>query len=446
MQMDRVRCLTTNEYKSGNVVYWMSRDQRMEDNWAFIYAQHLAVQFNRPLIVIFILVPEFLNAGLRQYHFMLNGLSELSGKLEEKGIPFYIQQGYPQESLPKLINDIDGGLIVTDFDPLAIKQKWKHAVLQALHIPVFEVDAHNIIPCWLLSNKQEYAAFTIRKKIKRLLNLYLDSFPPIHHQKNVKLGKNVNPGKLLDSIPLDHSVTPVTWLKPGELAAGNLLKLFVSAKVREYNLRKNDPNADGQSHLSPYLHFGQISAQRVVLEIMKLGVTLDHPFLDEIIVRRELSDNFCYYNDNYDSVTGFPNWARKTLNEHKSDTRTHIYNQHQFEDALTHDSLWNAAQQEMKIKGKMHGYMRMYWAKKILEWTHNPEDAMKIAIYLNDKYELDGRDPNGYAGIAWSIGGVHDRAWPERSVFGKIRYMNRNGCKSKFDVNRYIDEVNGLKN
>jgi len=162
--------------------------------------------------------------------------------------------------------------------------------------------------------------------------------------------------------------------------------------------------------------------------------------LEELVVRRELSDNFCFYNPNYDRFAGFPEWARKTLDAHRTDRREHIYSLDNFENAGTHDDLWNAAQIEMTVKGKMHGYMRMYWAKKILEWTETPEDALDVATYLNDKYELDGRDPNGYTGIAWSIGGVHDRAWGERPVFGKIRYMSYNGCKSKFNVKEYIEK------
>jgi deoxyribodipyrimidine photo-lyase len=196
------------------------------------------------------------------------------------------------------------------------------------------------------------------------------------------------------------------------------------------------------SNLSPYLHFGQISAQRIALETYKRkhNIETKDAFLEELIVRRELSDNFCFYNKNYDSFDGFPEWAKKTLNEHRKDKREFTYNLEQFEKAKTHDDLWNAAQIEMVKTGKMHGYMRMYWAKKILEWTETPEEALEFSIYLNDKYELDGRDPNGYTGCAWSIGGVHDRAWTERPVFGKIRYMNYNGAKRKFDVKRYIQK------
>jgi len=210
--------------------------------------------------------------------------------------------------------------------------------------------------------------------------------------------------------------------------------------------KRNDPVADGQSNLSPYLHFGQISAQRVALEVENASVdkASRDTFLEELIVRRELADNFCFYTPQYDKFEGFPAWARKTLNAHRKDRRAYSYTLQQFEYAKTHDELWNAAQTEMVKRGKMHGYMRMYWAKKILEWTGSPEKAMETAIYLNDLYGLDGRDPNGYTGIAWSIGGVHDRAWNERPIFGKIRYMSYNGCKSKFDVKRYIQHIHSL--
>jgi deoxyribodipyrimidine photo-lyase len=220
------------------------------------------------------------------------------------------------------------------------------------------------------------------------------------------------------------------------------LKAFLKNKLGFYEERSNNPTADGLSNLSPYLHFGQISAQRVALEVSRTEAQQNgkEAFLEELIVRRELSDNFCYYNENYDHFEGFPNWAKETLNKHRNDTRPYIYSLDTLEDARTHDELWNAAQRQMIVKGKMHGYMRMYWAKKILEWTPSPEEALRIANYLNDRYELDGRETNGYVGVAWSIGGVHDRAWPERPVFGKIRYMSYNGCKSKFKVDAYIEE------
>ena len=243
-----------------------------------------------------------------------------------------------------------------------------------------------------------------------------------------------------------ETVSEADWITPGEKASLRVLKGFIEKKLGSYETGRNDPSADGQSDLSPYLHFGQISAQRIAIEVSKTNAAKKsrEAFLEELVVRRELSDNYCYYNRNYDNVEGFPEWAKKTLHAHRNDKREYLYVRAQFENGETHDDLWNAAQMEMVKRGKMHGYMRMYWAKKILEWTGSPEQAMEVAVYLNDKYELDGRDPNGYTGIAWSIGGVHDRAWNERPVFGKIRYMSYNGCKSKFDIKKYIHTVQSI--
>jgi deoxyribodipyrimidine photo-lyase len=245
------------------------------------------------------------------------------------------------------------------------------------------------------------------------------------------------------SLKIDSTVNEVDWITPGENAAHTALKKFLHTRLKGYDENRNDPNLDGQSGLSPYLHFGQLSAQRVALEVSKYRSEYRKDvdaFLEELTIRRELSDNFCYYNLNYDSFEGFPAWAQKTLNEHRKDAREFIYTKKDFELARTHDELWNASQRQLVKTGKMHGYMRMYWAKKILEWTASPEEALKIAIYLNDKYELDGRDPNGYVGIAWSIGGVHDRAWFDRPIFGKIRFMNSKGCANKFKVKEYISK------
>ncbi len=240
----------------------------------------------------------------------------------------------------------------------------------------------------------------------------------------------------------DKSVDELKVFIPGEIAAKTLLQEFISNKLKKYNELRNDPANNFQSDLSPYLHFGQISAERIALEVKNstLVEELKEAFLEELIVRRELADNYCFYISNYDNFNGFHPWAHETLNQHRADARPYIYNLEQFELAKTHDKYWNAVQNEMVIYGKMHGYMRMYWAKKILEWTKSPEEAQDFAIYLNDKYELDGRDPNGYTGIAWSIGGVHDRAWTEKDVFGKIRFMNEGGLKRKFEIDKYANK------
>ena len=256
------------------------------------------------------------------------------------------------------------------------------------------------------------------------------------------INEKINWQKVEDSLKINRNINEVNWIKPGFVKANEELTHFLENKLDNYAEDRNDPVKDGQSNLSPYLHFGQISAQRIALEVKRINGNRESEksFLEELIVRRELSDNFCYFNNNYDSFNGFKDWAKDSLTIHKKDKREFSYTLEQFEKAGTHEDLWNAAQMEMVQTGKMHGYMRMYWAKKILEWSDSPDNAMKIALYLNDKYELDGRDPNGYAGCAWSIGGIHDRAWNEREIFGKIRYMNRNGAKRKFNIIEYINK------
>ena len=422
----------------------MSRDQRAEDNWALLHAQELALENIKPVIVIFCLVPEFLGAALRQYRFMIEGLKEVEQELQKKNIPFLLLQGKPEEVVPKFIEDQDACLLVTDFDPLRIKKKWKKDIKKKIKVPFIEVDAHNIVPCWAASPKQEFAAYTIRNKIKRLLPEFLTNFPRLKRQNAALKIPDNDWEKAEHNLKVDLSIPELKWIKPGGREARTALKRFITQKLSRYPEERNDPNKDAVSDLSPYLHFGQIAAQRVALEVRKTGMKARDDFLEELIIRRELADNYCHYNGKYDSFQGFPDWAKKTLEEHRQDQREYTYSLKQFESAQTHDELWNAAQLEMVKRGKMHGYLRMYWAKKILEWTESPEEAQKIALYLNDKYELDGRDPNGYVGVAWSIGGVHDRAWPSRPVFGKIRYMSASGCRSKFNVSAYIDKVQNL--
>ncbi|MCA9364664.1 MAG: deoxyribodipyrimidine photo-lyase [Candidatus Moranbacteria bacterium] len=438
----RVRVIQEGEVKKEKpIVYWMSRDQRAKDNWTLHYAQEQAMKNDVPLVVVFCLVPSFLGATRRQYDFMLTGLKEVEENLRKKNIEFILLVGNPVEEISKFIKKNDCGLLVKDFSPLKIYDQWCEGVKKAISTPIHEVDAHNIIPVWVVSDKQEYAARTIRPKINRLLSEFLTPYPHIIHQKVKYKGEKskISWEKAQNVIRVDEFVAPVDWLLPGQKEAKKTLKKFIDKKIDAYDYLRNDPVADGQSNLSPYLHFGQISAQAIALELQKVP---DGPgkdaFLEEIIVRRELSDNFCFYNKNYDSTKGFANWAKETLKKHEKDKREYTYTQEECEKAQTHDYLWNAAQKEMVKKGKMHGYMRMYWAKKILEWTKTPQEAMKIAIELNDKYQLDGRDPNGYAGIAWSIGGVHDRPWFERPIFGTVRFMNEKGCERKFDTRGYM--------
>ena len=446
IKKERIHELTPGREGGGNVVYWMSREQRIRDNPGLLFARHLAARANSQLLVVFTLSDTFPGAAWRHYDFMLKGLQQVAEGLSEMNIPFYLLQGHPPEAIERFLGEGEVATVVVDFDPLKIKRQWVSSAISKTTARYVEVDGHNIVPARFVSDKAEYGAYTLRPKIHRLLGDFLEVFPePEPQQTGVALPGIFSPGLLLKELRVDRSVKPVDWIKPGEMQAHKALLEFIEEGLSSYHENRNNPNLQGTSRLSPFLHFGQISSQRVAIEVIK--GSQEGPgreaFLEELIIRKELSDNFCFYQPDYDNPGGFHPWAQKTHAEHEKDEREHIYSTSEFERGETHDSLWNAAQMEMVNTGRMHGYMRMYWAKKILEWTENRSRAMEVAVYLNDKYELDGRDPNGYAGIAWSIGGVHDRAWTERPVFGKIRYMNYNGCKRKFNVSEYIRTNNG---
>ncbi|NBO36516.1 deoxyribodipyrimidine photo-lyase [bacterium] len=439
----RIQKLTEYEYTGGDVLYWMSRDQRAQDNWALLYAQELANKGNGRLSVIFCLNPKFLGATLRQYDFMLKGLQETEAELREHNINLIMVFGEPQDEISEYIKVNEVSAIVTDFSPLKISRKWKNDLANSINIPFYEVDAHNIVPCFFVSNKMEYGAYTLRPKIHKYLDEFLTNFPKLKLNQRTTRHEKIDWDNLFKKLHIDTDVKPVEWVKPGSKHGLKQLKNFIENKIETYNDLRNIPTTDNSSNLSPYLHFGQISAQRVAFEVYEnIRNNKKDSFIEELVVRKELSDNFCYYNQEYDNPKGYPSWAVESHKTHSKDKREYIYTLHKLETAKTHDDLWNAAQTEMVKTGKMHGYLRMYWAKKILEWTEDIETAHKYAIYLNDKYELDGRDPNGYTGIAWSLGGVHDRPWFTRPIFGKIRYMSYGGCKNKFNIEEYINKVN----
>eukprot|EP00617_Octactis_speculum_P012954 CAMPEP_0185781614 /NCGR_PEP_ID=MMETSP1174-20130828/102985_1 /TAXON_ID=35687 /ORGANISM="Dictyocha speculum, Strain CCMP1381" /LENGTH=538 /DNA_ID=CAMNT_0028471663 /DNA_START=92 /DNA_END=1708 /DNA_ORIENTATION=- len=447
------------------VLYWMSRDQRAEDNWALLFARETARQQNLPLVVAFNLVPRFLGATLRHFDFMLQGLAETDRALDAKGVPLYLLRGEdPAASIAAFAKQEGAAVVFTDMAPLRLPMKWAWDVAQQLDqddIPLVQVDAHNIVPVWVTSEKQEVGARTIRKKVHTHLPRYLANIPPplapndmefiptyqssrmISEVDDGAKRRSTDWGNVLTSMEgLDTSVGPVGWASPGAAAASSQLRLFCESRLSRFADKRNDPCClDAISDLSPWLHFGQLSAQRAVIEVKKRGRSHSAAvasYVEEAVVRRELSENFCWYNAQYDSMDGAAEWARASLELHASDPREYIYDEHALESGCTHDDLWNAAQLQLTETGKMHGFLRMYWAKKILEWTPSPQEALRMAIYLNDRYELDGRDPNGYVGCMWSICGVHDMGWKEREVFGKIRFMNYKGCLRKFPVFEFV--------
>jgi len=440
----RVELLSGTPFPPGGgpVVYWLSRDQRLRDNWALLYAQQAALELKKPLVIIFCLVPEFLGAGNRQYSFMLAGLKELSLAARRYNIDFYLLQGEPGREITAFLERIGASLLVGDFDPLRIRRRWKKEVQSRIKLPFYEVDAHNIVPCRAASDKQEFAAYTFRPKINRLLPGFLTDFPRLKkHPFKSRLRcppiewKSAAGFCGASAFALSAGDSP----EPGEKAAVAALKRFITGGLSLYADKRRDLSYGGQSHLSCYLHFGQLSAQRVALSVLgsSAGRAAKDAFLEELIVRKELADNYCFYNAAYDKFSGLPAWARESLTRHSADHREYSYSFGSLENALTHDQYWNAAQRRLTRSGTMHGYMRMYWGKKILEWNAAPGRAFEYAVKLNDKYELDGRDPNGYAGVAWCFG-LHDRPWPERRIFGKVRYMNAAGLERKFDMKEYL--------
>ncbi|MCO5569328.1 hypothetical protein L7F22_023040 [Adiantum nelumboides] len=374
---------------------------------------------------------------------------------DDQLMPDSPEEGKAEENIPAFVERCGASILVMDFSPLRIGRTWREAVCRGVpsSVSVYEVDAHNVVPVWVASDKQEYGARTIRSKIQRHLPEYLVEYPPLmmSSQKwSLEKPEAIDWDSLIDGVIKEGAEVPeVKWCEPGEDAAIELLlgkkKGFLTIRIRNYADDRNNPSKPGAlSGLSPYLHYGQISAQRCALEgrkVRRMHTKAIDAFLEELVIRRELADNFCFYQPHYDSLQGAYEWARNTLLAHASDKREHVYTQEELEKGKTYDELWNASQLEMVYLGKMHGFMRMYWAKKILEWTSGPEEALAIAIYLNDKYELDGRDPNGYVGCMWSICGIHDQGWQERPVFGKIRYMNYKGCKRKFNVDGYVQYV-----
>ena len=432
----RIHPLNERRPRAGTVLYWMSREQRVHDNWGLLHARELAGD-DRPLVVAFCLTAAFPGATSRQYDFMLAGLEEVERELAGHGIPFVVLPGDPGTALPSFASAVGAGVVVTDFDPLRIKRAWQRTSGTGLKVPLIEVDGHNVVPAREVSSKQEYAARTIRPRLQRVSGEFLEEFPALRPVRINSLAFDPVDWKAVRA-SLDVDDVSRAVLVPGPSAARAALTEFVDRRLCGYATGRNDPNEEMTSRLSAYFHFGQLAPQRAALAVVASGRGEDQEaFLEELLVRRELSDNFCLHNPHYDSLLGAPPWALKTLGEHRDDPRPYVYSYGCFERGETHSALWNAAQNQLLKTGFMHGYLRMYWAKKILEWSSSPEEAHSIALRLNDRYQLDGRDPNGFVGVLWAVAGLHDRAWQTRPIYGSIRYMNERGCKRKFDVDTF---------
>ncbi|MBZ5538659.1 MAG: deoxyribodipyrimidine photo-lyase [Acidobacteriia bacterium] len=432
------------------VVYWMQRAQRAMNNPALDAAIEVANSLRKPIVVFLGLIPFYPHANLRHYQFLVEGLHDLAAGLMARKVGFVFRR-YPDHRLEKFCKEVRPAIVIGDENPLREPESWRRKVAKHLHMPLWTVDADVVVPSSLLA-KEQYAARTIRPRIHAQLARFLTMAPD--RKAHVPWSPTRRPHpipstqEILSGIPLDRTVAPVGGFKGGTAEAVSKLKRFIRDRLNGYSERRNNPGLQGTSQLSPYLHFGHIGPVTVAVEILKADAPQcdREAFLEELIVRRELAINYVRFNPRYDHLEGCEPWALRSLKTHAPDHRQHRYTERQLENAETHDPLWNAAQKQMVLTGWMHGYMRMYWAKKILEWSGSPGAAFEVAVRLNDRYELDGRDPNGYAGIAWAIGGKHDRAWgPERPVFGKIRYMSYESTSRKFDSRQYIASIIGLE-
>jgi deoxyribodipyrimidine photo-lyase len=425
------------------VVYWMQRAQRADDNPALDAAIAAANALRLPVVVLFVLDPRFPSANLRHVRFMVEGLVELPDALAARGAGFVLRVG-GRDEVARFCAEVRGALLVGDENPLREPERWRCLVRDAVRIPFWTVDADVVVPSALL-DKEQWSAGTMRPRVVRHLDLCLrpSSRPKARVAWRAPRGLvRVSPAAgLVDELALDRRVSPAPGWRGGRRAGLARLKGFVRQRLDGYAAMRNRPEADGTSGLSPYLHFGQLGPREVALAVRASDVPLAdrQSLIEQLVVRRELAVNFVRHNAFYDRVESAARWALDTLARHRSDPREWTYSERQLEGAETHDPLWNAAQRQLVDSGWMHGYVRMYWAKKILEWSASPEAAMAAAIALNDRYELDGRDPNGYAGIAWAIVGKHDRAWgPERPIFGTVRYMSFASTSRKFDSRAYV--------
>src|ERR1700761_4038176 len=432
------------------VVYWMQRAQRGRDNHALDMAVNVANALGLPCVTYFAAVKNFPHANLRHYAFMNQGLPDVEEDCAERGVGFVMRRA-PDESHERFFADVDAAMVVSDENPLREPERWRVQLAEQLRIPFWTVDADVIVPSKLLE-KAQFSAGVIRPRLMRRLPEFLRPYENVRAETVWKRprgfeAEDVHADLTRGWTDFDRSVQPVEAWRGGRKEATKGLELFVAKMLEGYERERSRPEVDGTSKLSPYLHFGHIGPQTIALEVKaaaKKHAEMKRAadgFLDELIVWRELSVNFVRYQPEYDSVACADNWARLTIAKHDPDERGVLYTLKQGEEGRTHDELWNAAQLQMVHYGWMHNYLRMYWAKKILEWTRDAVTAMTWAIYLNDRYFLDGRDPNGYAGVAWAILGKFDRAWGERPVFGKRRYMSGVSMSRKFDANRYVKQM-----
>ncbi len=429
------------------VVYWMQRAMRIMDNHALDVAIEAGNLLGLPVVVCFQVIPNYPGANLRHYHFLQQGLRDVEQDAAERGVGFVLRRS-PENSLAAFLEEVEAALLIGDENPCREPERWRQVLTKRLKLPFWTVDADVVVPSRIFD--RSYALMRhFRPHLKAELPNYLvepRNITPLHAWK---------PWKRLESPSLEQDITagigkldrrigPVDSFTGGTHAALGRMREFVNLELKNYEVARNHPEVKGTSRLSPYLHFGNIGPITIALAVEKAvaegkaTAEAGERFLDQLIGWRELAVLFVRHEPNYDNWECAAPWAKKTLIEHTGDSRAHRYGLDRLERAESDDELWNAAQREMVNTGWMHNHMRMYWAKRILEWAPDPARAYEWAVFLNDRYELDGRDPNGYAGIAWAIVGRHDRPWFNRPVFGLVRAMSGASTARKFNADEYI--------
>ncbi len=431
------------------VLYWMQQSQRAEWNPALEHAIRLANERRLPLLVGFGLTDDYPEANLRHYRFMLEGLRLTRRALLRRGVAFALRPGHPDDVALDLARR--AALVVCDRGYLRHQRMWRRRVAEEAGRPVIEVEGDVVVPVDVASAKAEYAARTIRPRLHARMDEFLvpQRTTPLRRDA---LGLVVDGldledlDGLLDGLAIDRSVAPWPGFRGGTAQARARLDRFLEHDLDRYVSHRAQPYGDHVTHLGPYLHFGQISAAYVVTRLLASAAPDDEnaaSLVEELVVRRELAVNCVEHTPDYDRFECLPAWARRTLAKHARDPRPQVYTQAELENAQTHDPVWNAAMRELRVTGYMHNAMRMYWGKKILEWTRTPDEAFRTTLALNNRYFLDGRDPNSFANVGW-IFGLHDRPWKERPIFGTVRYLSASGLRRKMDPEAYIARIDRL--
>lgn len=427
-------------------------NRRVEFNHALLYAVEIANRLSLPVLFYEGLTCTYEYANGRLHTFILQAVPETARRLKKAGIGYAFYLRRKRESRNDVLYQLAkyAAAVVTDDYPTFIARRHNARVPDKLDAAYYVVDSSCVVPMQEIPERQ-YAAYTIRPRIHRLLPKYLHAPDALKVKKRFSGGipdfhtqvTDENIPELVRSCEIDHSVSPSLSFRGGTLTAQKLLKYFLENNLRRYAQERNEPSEHATSHMSPYLHFGQISSLEIALATQEYAhhhKLIASEYLEELIVRRELAFNYTRHVDDPQNLKNLPEWCQQNMRKHARDKRNPAYTPRQIELAETYDELWNATQKEMILRGKIHGYYRMYWGKKIIEWSPAYQEAVDTMVHIHGKYALDGRDPNTYTNILWCFG-LHDRPWPERPIFGKMRYMSLEGMKRKTNTRAYIEEI-----